>query len=238
MIAAEHRHAVASEGNRITYRCGCVNGVDAASGVLRSVEKCPTHKAAYREPADLGEAYYRELGIMACDARGLHLAQLADAMGLIPLAGKGARAVEIGCGASSYAGAIRDAGYSYLGLDQSRWACEWTAATYGVETIETAFGPDALTLGSFDLVFAAHVLEHFGEAPAAVDLMAGLLTHGGELWLIVPDDSDPLNPDHLWFFDERTLRGCLERAGLQVVTLVSRKHIEREAFIYARARKH
>jgi hypothetical protein len=53
----------------------------------------------------------------------------------------------------------------------------------------------------------------------------------------VPDDSDPVNPDHLWHFDERTLRGCVEAAGLVVERLVVRKYIERENFLYVRARK-
>ena len=67
--------------------------------------------------------------------------------------------------------------------------------------------------------------------------MAAYLDHGGELWIIVPDDSDPVNPDHLWFFTEATLRSTIEAAGLEVVRMAKRKYIERENFIYCRARK-
>ncbi len=66
---------------------------------------------------------------------------------------------------------------------------------------------------------------------------AGMLIHGGELWTIVPNDDDPLNPDHLWFWNEESLRGCVEAAGLQVVTFAVRQRVEHEKFMYLRARK-
>ena len=67
--------------------------------------------------------------------------------------------------------------------------------------------------------------------------MANMLVPGGYLWLLVPDDTDSVNPDHAWFFDQTTLRTAVERTGLVVDRIVSRKIVEREKFLYLRARK-
>lgn len=89
----------------------------------------------------------------------------------------------------------------------------------------------------YSLLLAAHVLEHLRDAPAAVDLCAGWLLPGGELWIIVPDDTDPVNPEHEWVFTPASLRRCVEDAGLTVERIEVRRRIERERFIYLRARK-
>jgi len=218
-----------------THRCGCATSPDPSSGVLRSVSRCPAHAAGRRDPATLDEAYYRSLGALDADAPERYVGELTEALGEIPVAPPGGKAMEIGCGASPYVGAIRDAGWRYFGADPSPWAVGWLV-DQGVEAACTGLEG----VGGFlfpALILAAHSLEHMADAPAAVRKCADLLTPGGELWLIVPDDSDLLNPDHVWFFTPATLRSCLEAAGLAVVRLEVRRRVEKELFIYARARK-
>lgn len=81
------------------------------------------------------------------------------------------------------------------------------------------------------------MIEHLDDAPAAIAGLAGMLTPGGELWIVIPDDSDPCNPDHVWFFAEASLRRAVELAGLVVARMRSFRRIAREEFIYCRAVK-
>lgn len=236
----KHRHVVKVEGDTIRYRCGCLNTVDQASGILCSVEKCKSHSAGKKDPASLGLDYYRELGTVT-DSELPHQGQIEEALGPFPMAsGSKATALEIGCGVSPYVPAIRKAGYKYLGLDPSPWAAQWMAQTHIAPVLRRTFEDADLPLsraGGFTLILAAHVFEHLQDAPGAILKAAKLLQPGGELWVIVPDDSDPLNPDHLFFFNAQTLRKCLEAAGLVVERLVTRKYVKHEHFLYARARK-
>jgi SAM-dependent methyltransferase len=234
-----HRLARRVEGPRITYACACANEVDRASGVLRRVEWCPKHQAMRRDPATLGEAYYRELGVI--DAAGrlratAHVAELEEALGPLPPATPPVDALEVGCGASPYVDAVRAAGYAYFGLDPAPWVRPWMARRWGA-WCDTMRLEDVRAFHAYALVLCAHAFEHMDDAPAAIRHCARLLAPGGELWLVVPDDSDPVNPDHIYFFTPDTLRACLEAAGLAVERIVTRRHVPHENFLYARARK-
>jgi SAM-dependent methyltransferase len=76
----------------------------------------------------------------------------------------------------------------------------------------------------FDLITAFHVLEHLRDPVAVLRKLSGWLTETGRIWLEVPDYDHPLNGDvtneytypHLWVFTEKSLRLCMERAGLVV----------------------
>lgn len=212
--------------------CGCTVATDPLSGVLRSVSKCLVHRRAYREPSTLDESYFRENGVFG----GTHMPQLLEALGPFPAAFGSREALEIGCGCSPYAGAIKAAGWRYTGVDCSPWAAEWTASRWGVAA-EACLWEQWPVAQSCGLILAAHVLEHLEDAPGSLSKMAAAMEPGAELWVIVPDDSDLANPDHLWFFSPITLHATIERIGLSVKVLEMRKYIERENFLYLRAVK-
>ncbi len=221
----------------ITYRCGCTNDRDEPSGVLRCMHKCAHHRR-YAEKHSTGFDYYHHLGAITADGMPVvahYLAQLVEALGPIPKACRpGALAFEIGGGASPYVWAIQEAGYSYIGVEPDPWAAAWMKDTYGVFVNQVKF-PDGLASELADLMVCIHALEHMEDAPAAFKAMVDRLRPGGSLIVVVPDDSDPLNPDHLWFFDERSLLGLAERSGLVDITIAKRKYIEREHFLYLKA---
>lgn len=226
-----------SAGHRVLYRCGCVNGRHAPSGVLRSVSKCSSHLAKRNDPAVLGKEYYEGLGVLSGGklAKTAHLAELSEALGEFEAPGC-PYALEIGCGASPYYRAICAAGYHYTGVDTSNWASLWMLGQFGAGVMVCRF-EEADIDATFGLILAAHSLEHMEDAPGALVRMADLLAPGGSLWVVVPDDSDPVNQDHLWFFTEATLRSCIEAAGLVVEKTAVRRIVKHENFVYARARK-
>ena len=223
----------------ITYPCGCVNEVHGLSGIVRSVVKCDFHQRYARDPATLDEAYYTELAHL--DGSGelvnsTHLAELAEALGPFPYADGRCQSLEIGCGVSPYVEAIRQADWDYTGLDVSAWVASWICDHWKVKTIVANWEMWDST-DRFGLILCAHALEHMMDAPAALDKMVAALEPSGELWIVVPDDSDPVNPYHLWFFNERTLRAAIEATGLTILRLVVRSIVPREQFLFVRARK-
>lgn len=219
----------------MTHACGCVNAPDSASGVLRSVSKCEHHTRHQRQPSTLGEEYYRELGgIGDGTAQRRHREELAEALGTFP-AGDGKLAVEIGCGLSGYCPALLAAGFQYRAIEASLWAAEWMRREYGVPVIVGGYSIEMLP--PCDLIVAAHVIEHLPDAPQAIrELVAGLES-GGRLYIVVPDDSDPVNPDHLYFFTADSLRSVVEASGATVERLEVRSVVPQENFIYCLARK-
>lgn len=234
----------------ITYNCGCVNDFDR--GVLKSILKCDHHKSLQREIGELGEEYYRELG----SATGVppHVAEFEDCFGKIePVNPDRPFALEIGSGASHYVPMITDAGWFYCACEPSRWARQWMMRKYGDRWLDLCcstweqFSIDDCLLGDracgggnswqFGMILSAHSLEHMIDAPDALEKMAGFLTPGGVLYIICPDDSDPVNPDHLWFFSTASLDVSIQRAGLIVESMQARRRVEHENFIYCKARK-
>jgi len=75
------------------------------------------------------------------------------------------------------------------------------------------------------------------DAPAAVKKMANHLMPGGMLYILVPDDTDLTNPDHLWFFNRVSLARVMALAGLEVESIVLRQRVPHEQFIYCKAKK-
>ena len=204
---------------------------------MRSVLKCDKHMRAYRDPSTLDEAYYAELGLL--DGGKLratkHVDELAEALGPFPEPTGNGLALEIGCGVSPYCLAMQDAGWVYRGMDLSDWAIGWMIDQYDVEAYSGDWESGVWPFSSF--ILAAHCLEHMRDSPKALKKMADSLLPGGHLWLIVPDDGDPTNPDHLWFFTEATLDIAIFRAGLVLNKIVTYQRVPHEKFIYARAKK-
>jgi SAM-dependent methyltransferase len=228
--------------DRLVYSCGCVNEVAGPCRVLRRVGMCPGHRAGACDPAGLGESYYAENhaiegGSMPTER---YVGQLVDALGPIPpsLAGLGP-CLEIGSGASPYAPHLVGLGFTYIGADVSRWANAWMrerfpGPSYAFVDVDLERSPPPPG-GPYGFVLAAHSLEHLGRTPDLLREVRDSLAPGGELWVVVPDDQDPLNPDHVWTFTPDSLGCCVRAAGLDVLAVTVRRHVEREKFIYLRA---
>lgn len=221
-------------------RCGCLNRVDLSSGILRRITTCPYHQEHRRDPKTLDGSYYRELGMLDEHDEPLptrHLDEIREALGPwpIPPRGRTGRVLEIGCGVSPYARSLEDAGWLYSGVDISAWAARWMRAHGFTHVIAMDWIWSGRML--WDFILACHSLEHMIDAPGALAKMAEHLRPQGRLWILVPDDSDPVNPDHNWFFTAETLRAAIEKKGLIVEALEIRQIVDREKYLYVRARK-
>lgn len=231
----------------ICYSCGCVNTLDLTWSVLRSISKCDVHR---QEAGRGGLSHYIEMG---CIVEGVpqhakyirEFTQTLEEMGAVVAHGDMIdtypAVLAIGCGLAMYAPLWLSRGYEFVGIEPDVAAAAWAASTFDVEVLTTPFeawNPDAPVPGHprgrpFGVVMAAHVVEHMTDAPAMLAKMLATLVPRGVLYLIIPDDTDPVNPDHLWFFTEANLRSTLERVGFVNIRTAVRRRIERENFIYA-----
>jgi SAM-dependent methyltransferase len=219
--------------------CGCAYKAHEPTGAMQRFNRCDSHQQSYRDPRWLAHDYYQELiNLDATDsiANSNHVSEMVDALGPFPKSGTNPRCLEIGCGTSPYVGTLRLAGWQYVGLDISDWAIHWNATYWGAHVVHADFEgwSNSWTYG---LILSAHSLEHMRDAPGAMVKIAGFLDRGGTVLILVPDDRDPANPDHLWLFNESSLQKTVELAGLRVEKMVRKSIVKREDFLYCTARK-
>lgn len=214
--------------------CGCVVRRDAC-GLWKNVYRCASHVAdVARRPT--GEELYRNLGAISAGSIPGHARyanELLEALpGWKPLVGPGARrALEVGAGMGMYAPWLMQNGYSYEAIEPEPWGAEWIASVFHAPVFRgSAF--EYKPLRSYALIVAAHVVEHMVDAVAALCLFRSWLNLDGELVMIVLDDEDMWNPEHVWFGDERSWRGVLKEAGFHQARCATRRRIERESFLY------
>jgi 2-polyprenyl-3-methyl-5-hydroxy-6-metoxy-1,4-benzoquinol methylase len=137
---------------------------------------------------------------------------------------QGGRALDIGCGIGDFAIELEHHDYDADGFDANEEYGDLYGPThYG--TIETEYySGTAIGACRQDIITAFHVLEHLRDPVAVLRKLAGWLEPEGRIWLEVPDYDHPLNGDvtneytypHLWIFTEKSLRLCMEKAGLTV----------------------
>ena len=61
------------------------------------------------------------------------------------------------------------------------------------------------------------------------------LLSGGRLVVLVPDDRDLTNPDHLWFFNVDGLQKMITAAGFTVTEIHQKSIVKHEDFIFCTA---
>ena len=225
-----------------THGCGCTTTTDPTWGVTRAVTKCAEHVQYLKDHPSGGEAYYKTLGVF--DAAGnvcsdKYVYELSEALGALPGAPPGGGlAVEIGTGVSPYVFHLKQLGYYYVGFEPDPWAAQWMRDHHRVHMENRCFDAlEAEAVGQASLVLCAHAAEHMPDSPGALGEMFKLLAPGRPLYLVVPDDTDLTNPDHLWFYNAVSLRSVLERIGFVDVVTAVKKVVPHENFIYCLARK-
>ena len=107
------------------------------------------------------------------------------------------------------------------------WSSRYLHEAYPTITVHRADWTEWEPPYPYDAITGNHVLEHFVDAPAALEKMVASLAPGGKLYLELPaqlfDDGTSNerawpnglhNHDHWWHFSERTLRTWFENLGL------------------------
>lgn len=155
------------------------------------------------------------------------------------------RLLDVGSGPGLFMLSGKNRGWTTLGVEPAQQAAAHSR-TLGLDVVEQFLTQDlARQLGTFDVVHMSEVLEHIPDPHAFVALASGLLTPGGLLCIVVPNDYNPLQrvlrehdgyqpwwvapPHHLNYFSPTSLQALLERSGFE--TLVSESTFPIEFFL-------
>lgn len=147
------------------------------------------------------------------------------------LGGKG-RILDLGCGPGFLLKAAREAGWEVAGAEVSSFAAAHAREQFGIREVRTGSLEEVeFQPASFDVVTLQHVIEHFRDPVAMVERIRVWLKPKGILWIETPDiDSGQARreqahwahikiPEHLFYFNERTLRRLLTDQGFEVSTV-------------------
>lgn len=151
--------------------------------------------------------------------------------GLLPSARRSI--LDIGSGLGFFLLHGKERGWNGVGVEPAKTAAAH-ARSLGLKVHEGLFdGLPARALGTFDVVNLATVLEHIADPATLLREARSLLSPGGLVCVVVPNDYNPLQlalrevdgyepwwvapPHHINYFDFATLRGLFDRVGLDVV---------------------
>jgi 2-polyprenyl-3-methyl-5-hydroxy-6-metoxy-1,4-benzoquinol methylase len=99
--------------------------------------------------------------------------------------------LDIGSGPGHFLLQGKHSGWKPLEIELSRQAASYSRNN-GLEIIEQFFSPDvAGTIGQFDAVHLSEALEHIPDPASLLHLVHQVLSTGGMLCVVVPNDYNP-----------------------------------------------
>lgn len=139
--------------------------------------------------------------------------------------GGNSKALEIGCAEGYFLERLgqRVPGIQLFGVEPSgRYANTARKRIPQAQILEGFLDQIHFAPGGFDLIVIRHVLEHLPEPVSALKLLRPLLAPSGAVYIevpntarIVPAVSHFFHHEHLIYFTQETMEGCLGRAGLR-----------------------
>jgi SAM-dependent methyltransferase len=149
----------------------------------------------------------------------------------------GRRLLDAGCGAGGFLKFAEKAGWTVSGLDASEAAVRYSVETLRLNAALADLNRYELPQKSYDVIWAFHVLEHLSDPIHFLKSVAAALEPGGIFYLGLPFyprrriqshqllykiglANYPFGfglPDHISYFDGRTLRKTLADVGLDVI---------------------
>ena len=140
------------------------------------------------------------------------------------------RLLDIGCAAGDFLAAARGQGWRVAGVELSPAMRKLAANSIGCPIYAST--EEAVAAGArFECVTIFEVIEHTGDPLAVMRQVSSLIEPGGIVALSTPNcecrealEDDPINlwfnpPEHISYFGPRSLKLCLELAGLRPLAL-------------------
>ena len=143
------------------------------------------------------------------------------------------RILDVGSGPGFFLKLGRDRGWTTLGIEPSAKAAEHGRGL-GLEIVEDFLTTvSAKKLGQFNVVHMSEVLEHISDPALMLNMARGLLSPGGILCVLAPNDYSPFQhalrtvcgfnpwwvapPHHINYFTPDSLSRLVERCGFDVI---------------------
>ena len=163
------------------------------------------------------------------------------------------RVLDIGCGAGTLLRALKERGWTVVGMDWNPANAVRVAEAIGCEVVEGPNGLDRIPEKSVQAVSMMHVLEHEQEPEKLLGAACRVLEPGGRIVVAVPNAASLGRavfgqywaghdlPRHRQIFTPRSLEGYLERSGFDVERRTGRLSDEwldllRSARVFSRER--
>jgi SAM-dependent methyltransferase len=154
------------------------------------------------------------------------------------LGGRAGSILDVGSGPGLFLALGRSLGWRVKGVEPSQKASRYSQQELGLDVDNIFLNEDtAPALGQFDVVHMGEVLEHLTDPVGMLKIAHDLISPGGLLTLIVPNDFNPLQmilrdhvgmqpwwvapPHHLNYFSHESLRKLVERVGFELVHMES-----------------
>lgn len=142
-------------------------------------------------------------------------------------AGRGASVLDVGCAGGAFLAAARTLGFAAIGIEPSRWMCDFAQREYGVDARQGTLEEQSFEENSFDVVTLWDVLEHVPEPRETLAEIHRVLKPGGHLLVTYPDRGTWLArllgrkwpfllSVHLTYYTRATIKRQLEQAGFVV----------------------
>ncbi|OGK12771.1 hypothetical protein A3A93_02750 [Candidatus Roizmanbacteria bacterium RIFCSPLOWO2_01_FULL_38_12] len=97
------------------------------------------------------------------------------------------RILDVGCYTGEMLAILKNKGYkNILGIDPSDYAVKLAKKWYGIEVI-TASAFDDLSIGEFDFIILAHVMEHIKDLRLFIHKVSSYLAPGGKIYIESPN---------------------------------------------------
>lgn len=144
------------------------------------------------------------------------------------------RILDVGAGPGLFLLTGRARGWQVKGVEPSRQAAAYSRDTLGLDVSEVFLDKDsASSLGRFDAINMSLVLEHLPDPSGMLAMAHGLLSEGGLICIVAPNDFNPFQlalrdhvgiepwwiapPHHLNYFNFSSLGELLDRNGFSPV---------------------
>jgi len=143
-------------------------------------------------------------------------------------AGDKGRLLDVGCGNGLFLDRMRQYGWDVMGVETDGCAVSVAREKFGLEVFHGSLEEAMFPEGCFDAITVNHVIEHISDPIRLLKECCRLLRPYGKLAIITPN-MDSLGahlfcecwrgleiPRHQFLFTQKTLRACIEAAGLDV----------------------
>ena len=142
---------------------------------------------------------------------------------------KKGRFLDIGCGIGTLLVKAKKRGFDVAGIDIMDFAIDYCRKRGLSQIYKGQIEDGRFSSSSFDVITASHVLEHVWDPASFLAQTRRVLQADGILSIAVPDRKGTMaflfgkkwigyrNPQHLYFFEKKTLMNYVERAGFKVL---------------------
>ena len=148
--------------------------------------------------------------------------------------------LDVGCGTGGYLLRMKKLGWDVLGVEPDLRAVEIAREKFQLPVIHGTLEQADLPEDSVDAVVMHHVIEHVHDPVATLKGCRRILRRNGKLTIVTPNIQslghrvfnrswfalEP--PRHLHLFSCKSMRLCVEKAGLQIQSLTSTARTARE----------